>query len=72
MTFPHHPPTGGEVHADAIQRLDSALDEQARVERENEDAQGTSGAMSTGVDLAAANEQVAARQAWLGYVEREI
>ena len=69
MTLQHQPEIGSETHADAIQRLDTALDDQVRAEQANEAAEGTGGQLSAGVELAAANEQVAARTAWLSYVE---
>jgi hypothetical protein len=69
MTFPHDPMTGGQAHVDAIDRLDAALDEQERRHDDSEAALGGPGEMVAATDLAAANEQVAARRAWLSYIE---
>jgi hypothetical protein len=41
MTISQSPRTGGEAHADAIQRLDAARDDQERLSEENDDAQGS-------------------------------
>jgi hypothetical protein len=70
MTIPHSPRTGGEAHADAIQRHDAALDDQDRLSEENDDAQGSEQELRAGVELSAANERVAASEAWLHYIER--
>jgi hypothetical protein len=70
MTLPHSPRTGGEAHADAIQRLDAALDDQKHLRQEDDEAQGSERELSAGVELSAANERVAASEAWLSYLER--
>jgi hypothetical protein len=70
MTLPHSPRTGGEAHADAIQRHDAALDDQERLRQGDADAQGSEQELSAGVELSAANERVATSEAWLSYVER--
>jgi hypothetical protein len=70
MTIPHSPRSGGEAHADAIQRHDAALDDQARLRQGDEDAQDSERELSAGVKLSAANERVAASEAWLSYIER--
>jgi hypothetical protein len=70
MTISQSPRTGGEAHADAIQRLDAARDDQERLSEENDDAQGSEQELSAGVELSAANERVAASEAWLHYIER--
>ena len=69
MTIPHSPHTGGEAHADAIQRLDAARDDQEHVRQADEDAQGAQ-ERNADVELSAANERVAASEAWLSYIER--
>jgi hypothetical protein len=69
MTLPHRPLTWGDAHTAAVEKLDAALDEQARMGREQEVAAAGVAKLTAGVDLAAANEQVAARKAWLDYVE---
>ena len=70
MTIPHSLRSGGEAHADAIQRHDAALDDQERLRQDDEDAQGSEQELSAGVELSAANERVAASKAWLSFVER--
>lgn len=69
MTLPHNPQTDGKAHDEASQRLEAALDAQERVSEESDGARGGTGELSANVELAAANEQVAAREAWLKYVE---
>ena len=64
------PQERSEVHADAIERLDTALDEQARATERTQSSEGTQGDLHAEVDAAAAREEVAARRAWLDYVER--
>jgi hypothetical protein len=63
------PATRGDAHAAAVEKLDSALDEQVRKGRQEEVAAAGPAKLNAGVELAAANEQVAARKAWLDYVE---
>ena len=75
MTIPHSPRTGGEAHAEAIQRLDAARDAQHRRCQDDrcqddDEAQGSQRELGTGVELSAANERVAASEAWLHYIER--
>jgi hypothetical protein len=70
MTLPHEPRTDDEVHADAIERLDAALDEQTRATERSQSVEGTQGDLHAEVETAAAKEQVAARRAWLDYVEQ--
>jgi len=70
MTLPHRPRTGGEAHAEAVQRHDAARDDQERLRQDDEDAQGSEQELSAGVELSAAHERVAASEAWLSYIER--
>ena len=70
MTIPHSPRTGGEAHAEAVQRLEAARDAQHRRRQDDDDAQGSQQELGTGVELSAANERVAASEAWLHYIER--
>ncbi len=69
MTLPHRPVRGGEVHARAIERLDVAVDDRERSNEESDAAPGGSDERTAAVALAAANEQVAAREAWVKYIE---
>jgi len=67
--LPRRPVRGGDVHARAIERLDVAVDDLERSNEENDAAQGPSDKRTTAVALAAANEQLAAREAWVKYIE---
>jgi hypothetical protein len=60
---------GGEAHSDAIQRLDAALDGRGRLNQATETAVDAAEERATAVAVADANEQVAAREAWLHYIE---
>jgi len=59
------------VHDGAVQRLDDALLEQDRLGMSFEAAVGTSSEFGAYVRLQRAGEQVAARQAWLNWVDNE-
>ena len=69
MTMTRRPITGGEAHTHAIERLGDAIDEQARRNQRRDAAEGTSDEQTAADGVAAANEQVAAREAWVKYIE---
>jgi hypothetical protein len=69
MTLPHRPVRGGEVHAQAIERLAVAVGERGRVTEESGAAEGGPDERTDAVALAAATERVAAREAWVKYIE---
>ena len=69
MTLPRQPVRGGDVHARAIERLDLAVDDRERSSEESNAAQRGPDERTAAVALAAANEQVAAREAWVKYIE---
>ncbi len=69
MRLPRRPVSGGDVHARAIERLDVAVDDLERSSEESDAAQGRFDERTAEVALAAANEQVAAREAWVKYIE---
>ena len=69
MTMTRRPITGGEAHMQAIERLGDAIDEQARRNQRHDAAKGTSDELTAAHGVAAANEQVAAREAWVKYIE---
>jgi hypothetical protein len=69
MTLPRRPVRGGDVHARAIERLGVAVGDLEHSSEESHGAQGRFDKRSAAVALAAANEQVAAREAWLKYIE---
>jgi len=70
MSLPQSPRTGEQAHEDAVQRLDAARDDQEHRGDEADAAENRADEMSAGVELSAANERVAASEAWLNYVER--
>ena len=57
------------MHARAIERLEVAVDDRERSSKERDAAHGRPDQRTAAVALAAANEQVAAREAWVKYVE---
>ena len=69
MTLPCRPVRGGDVYARAIERLELAVDDRERSSKESEAAQGGPDERTAAVALAAANEQLAAREAWVNYIE---
>jgi hypothetical protein len=69
MTLPRRPVRGGDVHARALERLDVAVDDFQHSSEESHGAQGRFDKRSAALALAAANEQLAAREAWLKYIE---
>jgi hypothetical protein len=69
LSLPRSTRTGEEAHADAIQRLEDARDDQARIRRAEGEAQGSARELSAGVELSAATERVAASEAWLSYTQ---
>ena len=69
MTLPRRPVRGGDVHARAIERLDVAVDDLERASEESAVDPGRADERTAAVALAAANEQVAAREAWVKYIE---
>jgi hypothetical protein len=69
MTLPHRPVRDGDAYARALERLDMAVDEAQRSSEEGEAAHGRRERRNAAVALAAANEQVAAREAWVKYIE---
>ena len=64
------PERGGEVHESAVERLRDAQDDQSRLRREAYMARGTSGEDAANTELSDAAERLAAREAWLTWIER--
>jgi hypothetical protein len=58
-----------EEHQSAVQRLDAALVEQDRLSERYDAAIGTSTELGAHVHLRAAGDQVAAREAWLTWID---
>jgi hypothetical protein len=69
-SLPLSPRTGGEAHADAVERLDAARDDQERLLQADDAAKGSERERAADVELSAANERAAASEAWLHYIER--
>ena len=69
MTLRRRPVRGGDVHTRANKRLDVAVDDFQRAKEESDAAQGQFDERAAAVALAAANEQLAAREAWVKYIE---
>jgi hypothetical protein len=61
---------GTDAHTSALGRLDAAGAEQRNRIEARDPARGTPREHATADDLAGANEQVAAREAWVRWVER--
>jgi hypothetical protein len=70
MTLPRRPVRGGDVHVRAIERLNAAFDARHHLSDERDAAQEGPDERAAAVAFAAANEQVAAREAWLKYIEQ--
>jgi hypothetical protein len=70
MRFPEHTRAGSEAHSGALRRLDEAHNQQREASDAHETSKQTPREPGATSDLAAANEQVAAREAWVSWVER--
>ncbi|MBA2257249.1 MAG: hypothetical protein H0W05_08585 [Thermoleophilaceae bacterium] len=55
---------------EAVGRLDAAVGEQERLTERHEAARGTAGELSSDADRREAGEQVAAREAWVKWLDR--
>jgi hypothetical protein len=70
MSFPELSREGTDAHASAVERRDAARSQQ-RFQREAlASARGTDAERPAVSDLAAANQELAAREAWVSWVER--
>jgi hypothetical protein len=70
MRFPEEAREGSEGHAEALRRLDAARDDEREVHEALEASNGSPSEPAAAVGLTAAREKTAAREAWLGWVER--
>jgi hypothetical protein len=70
MMFPETTRVGSEGHQDAIRRLDAAKADRRWRSELYRAAQGTERARDAAAGLAAADERLAAREAWVKWVER--
>ena len=58
------------AHADAVERMDRARDERDRRSEQRDAASGSPGELAAAAELEAAEDQFAAREAWVKWVER--
>jgi len=70
MRFPESPREGTEAHGSALRRMETARDERNRSREAYDSAQDEPDKRAAADDLAEANEQLAAREAWVSWVER--
>jgi hypothetical protein len=70
MMFPETTRVGSEGHKYAIRRLEAAKEKQRRWSELDRTARGTKHKRDAADGLAAADEQLAAREAWVKWVER--
>jgi hypothetical protein len=59
----------GDARTRALERLDAASAERSRLRYEHESARGTSQELRTDVSLRAADDELAARERWLRWIE---
>jgi hypothetical protein len=65
-----NPPYGADdAHARALEHVDLASTERACLNDDHESAKGTSRELHADVQLRAANDEVAARERWLHWIE---
>ena len=70
MRFPETTRDGSEGHQDALRRLDAAHADRHHKRELQHAARGTADERDAAVALAAADERLAAREAWVSWVER--
>jgi hypothetical protein len=70
MALPHKPTRGDDVHATAISRLRTARADRDRLREDGETAEGRPARRTAAIAVAEANEHVAAREAWVHYIEQ--
>ncbi len=70
MRFPEQPREGSEAHSDAVRRLDAARTEQRDRSDALDESKETRSEDQAAADLSEAKEKVAAREAWVSWIER--
>jgi hypothetical protein len=70
MRFPEQTREGSAAHADAVRRLGAARDHQAQMTGVLEASRQTPDEADAATELSAANEDLAAREAWVAWIER--
>jgi hypothetical protein len=69
IQFPRGPAAENADHVDAVARRDAAIDEEARAAAIYKESVGTQNEFAASNVLAGARDQVAARQAWITWIE---
>jgi len=64
-----NPYDGSDTRSRALERVNAASTERSRLRGEHQRAKGTPSEMRADMSLRAANEEVAARERWLQWVE---
>ena len=72
MGPPPTPRRGEQAHTRAVEQLDEALDRERDLAVRADAAAGTPGEEQAAGELAHARNQVAAREAWLVWTERQV
>jgi hypothetical protein len=70
MGFPEMSREDDRAHADAVRQLDDSVEDQRRLTERCNDARETADESDAEADLASARARVAAREAWLSWIER--
>jgi hypothetical protein len=70
MSFPELSREGTDAHDSAVERRDAARSQQRLQGEALASARGTDAERAAVSDLAAANQELAAREAWVSWVER--
>jgi hypothetical protein len=69
IQFPRSPADDSTEHVSAVARRDAAIDEEARAGAVYRESVGTQNELAASNVLAGARDQVAARQAWVNWIE---
>ena len=70
MRFPEQAREGSEAHVDALRRLDDARDHKRDMHRAHEASKDGSAEPAAAAELSAASDVIAAREAWVAWIER--
>jgi hypothetical protein len=70
MRFPEQTRKGSDAHRSALRRLEDARTEQRHRSELHDESRQTAGEPAAAAKLSAANEQLAAREAWVLWIER--
>jgi hypothetical protein len=70
MGFPEMSKDDDAAHADAVRRLDASIETGRKLREDCDEVRGTPDEPEAEAALAAQRAQVAAREAWLAWIER--